>query len=53
MSVEAKQLNEAVDQILYGQNVVYEIKGKNIIVQKGQSRQNTSKDNKNIGLQVL
>lgn len=46
VSVEAKQLNEAVDQILYGQNVVYEIKGKNIIVQKGQSRQNTSKDNK-------
>ena len=35
VSVKAKQLNEAIDQILYGQEVVYEVKGKNIIVQKG------------------
>lgn len=46
VSVKAKQLNEAIDQILYGQEVVYEVKGKNIIVQKGQARQNTSKDTK-------
>lgn len=45
VSVKAKQLNEAIDQILYGQDVVYEVKGKNIVVQKGQ-RQNTSKDTK-------
>ena len=38
VSVKAEQLNEAIDQILYGQNVVYEVKGKNIIVQKGQPR---------------
>lgn len=36
VSVKAKQLNEAIDQILYGQDVVYEVKGKNIVVQKGQ-----------------
>ena len=46
VSVKAKQLNEAIDQILYGQEVVYEVKGKNIIVQKGQARQNTYKDTK-------
>ena len=46
VSVKAKQLNEVIDQILYGQEVVYEVKGKNIIVQKGQARQNTSKDTK-------
>lgn len=34
ISIEAKQLKEAIGQILYGQGVVYEIKGKNIIVQK-------------------
>lgn len=46
VSVEAKQLNEAIDQILYGQNVVYEIKGKNIIVQREQVRSNSSKEGK-------
>lgn len=40
VNVEAKQLNEAIEQILYGQDVDYEVKGKNIIVQKGQ-RPNT------------
>lgn len=52
VSVKAKQLNEAIDQILYGQEVVYEVKGKNIIVQKGQARQNTSKDTKKRKVQV-
>ena len=37
---------EAIDQILYGQNVVYEVKGKNIIVQKGQPRPKEVKDSK-------
>ena len=46
ITVKAKELNEAIDQILYGQDVVYEVKGKNVIVQKGQARQNTSKDGK-------
>jgi len=46
ITVKAKELNEAIDQILYGQDVVYEVKGKNVIVQKGQARQSTSKDGK-------
>ena len=46
VSVKAKQLNEAIDQILYGQEVVYEVKGKNIIVQKGQPRPKVLKDSK-------
>ena len=46
VSVKAEQLNEAIDQILYGQNVVYEVKGKNIIVQKGQSRPKVVKGDK-------
>ena len=46
ITVKAKELNEAIDQILYGQDVVYEVKGKNVIVQKGQARQKTSKDGK-------
>lgn len=46
VNVKAEQLNEAIDQILYGQNVIYEVKGKNIIVQKRQERQNTSQDGK-------
>lgn len=46
VSVEAKQLKEAIDQILYGQDVVYEVKGKNVIVQKKQIQQNTLKDGK-------
>jgi len=46
VSVKAEQLNEAIDQILYGQNVVYEVKGKNIIVQKGQPRPKVVKGDK-------
>ena len=46
ITVRAKELNEAIDQILYEQDVVYEVKGKNIIVQKRQAKQNTSKDGK-------
>lgn len=45
VSVKAQQLDEAIRQILDGQNVTYEIKGKNIIIkritagrQKGNSR---------------
>ena len=35
ISIDAKQLQEAVDQILKGQGVTYEIQGKNIVVRKG------------------
>ncbi|MGV8827784.1 MAG: TonB-dependent receptor [Breznakibacter sp.] len=35
VSVEANDLNTAIDQILRGQNVNYEIKGKNIVLSKG------------------
>lgn len=45
ITVKAKELNEAIDQI-DGQDVVYEVEGKNVIVQKGQARQKTSKDGK-------
>lgn len=36
INVEADQLKEAIEQILQGQNVSYEIKGKNIVIQKKQ-----------------
>ena len=32
VSVNAKNVRQAIDQILHGQNLSYEIKGKNIIV---------------------
>lgn len=35
ISVNASQLKDAVQQILKGQNVSYEIQGKNIVVKKG------------------
>ena len=35
VSIDADQLDEAVSQILKGQNVSYEIQGKNIIIKKG------------------
>lgn len=45
VNVQATQLKEAIDQILRGQNVSYEIKGKNIIIKRiGQSP--TSSDQK-------
>lgn len=34
INVDASTLNQAVEQILYGQNVGYEIHGKNIVVKK-------------------
>lgn len=46
VNVEAKQLNEAVMQIFHGQLVVYEIKGRNIIVQKMQTPQNVPSSDK-------
>lgn len=39
VSVDASQLQEAVAQILKGQNVSYEIQGKNIVVKKGNRQQ--------------
>lgn len=45
ISVEASQLDEAINQILQGQNVTYEIKDKNIIVQKRQTAQDNPADN--------
>ena len=35
VSIDAKELQEAIDQILKGQDVTYEIQGKNIVVRKG------------------
>ena len=46
VDVQAKELKEAIRQILLGQDVVYEVKGKNIIVQKGQARETTTKEGK-------
>lgn len=38
VSVKAKQLNEAIDQILYGQDVVYEVKVRILLSRKGNGR---------------
>ena len=46
VSIDAGQLDEAVKQILKGQNVSYEIQGKNIIVRKGTQDQNSTKEQK-------
>ena len=35
INVNAKDLKQAIGQILDGQNVSYQIKGKNIVVAKG------------------
>lgn len=45
ISVNASQLKEAVAQILKGQNVSYEIQGKNIVIKKG-SQQTASSEKK-------
>lgn len=45
VSVDASQLSEAVAQILKGQNVSYEIQGKNIVIKKG-TQQVISSDKK-------
>lgn len=42
VSINASQLKDAVAQILKGQNVSYEIQGKNIVIQKGRQQQVTS-----------
>lgn len=48
ITVRAKELNEAIDQILYEQDVVYEVKGKNIIVQKDKLNRILQKTVKNV-----
>lgn len=51
ISIQGKQLGEIVQQILQGQNVSYEIKGKNIIVKKaGKAEGNTKKRQKVSGI---
>lgn len=48
ISVNASQLKEAVAQILKGQNVSYEIQGKNIVIKKGSQQQVTSGKRKKV-----
>lgn len=48
VSVDASQLKDAVAQILKGQNVSYEIQGKNIIVKKTNQQQTTSEKKKTV-----
>ena len=47
VSVNASQLKDAVAQILKGQNVSYEIQGKNIVIKKG-TQQATSKKKRKV-----
>ena len=46
VSINASQLRDAVAQILKGQNVSYEIQGKNIVIKKGSQQQVTSSEKK-------
>ena len=46
VSINASQLRDAVAQILRGQNVSYEIQGKNIVIKKGSQQQVTSSEKK-------
>ena len=48
VSVDASQLKDAVAQILKGQNVSYEIQGKNIVVKKTNKHQTTSGKEKTV-----
>lgn len=48
VSINASQLKDAVAQILKGQNVSYEIQGKNIVIKKGSQRQVTSGKRKKV-----
>lgn len=48
VSVNASQLKDAVAQILKGQNVSYEIQGKNIVIKKGSQQQVTSGKRKKV-----
>jgi len=47
VSINASQLKDAVAQILKGQNVSYEIQGKNIVIKKG-TQQATSKKKRKV-----
>ena len=47
VNVNAKDLKQAIGQILDGQNVSYQIKGKNIVVSKGVKAQNKSNGQQN------
>ena len=47
INVNAKDLKQAIGQILDGQNVSYQIKGKNIVVYKGVKAQNKSNGQQN------
>lgn len=48
ISVDAGELKDAVAQILKGQNVSYEIQGKNIIIKKGSQQQSITEKRKNV-----
>ena len=48
VSINARQLKDAVAQILKGQNVSYEIQGKNIVIKKGSQQQVTSGKRKKV-----
>lgn len=48
VSINASQLKDAVTQILKGQNVSYEIQGKNIVIKKGSQQQVTSGKRKKV-----
>jgi len=48
VSINASQLKDAVAQILKGQNVSYEIQGKNIVIKKGNQQQVTSGKRKKV-----
>lgn len=48
ISINASQLKDAVAQILKGQNVSYEIQGKNIVIKKGSQQQVTSGKRKKV-----
>ena len=49
ISVNASQLKEAISQILKGQNVSYEIQGKNIVIKKGTQQVASKKKRKVTG----
>lgn len=48
VSVNANELKDAVNQILKGQNVSYEIQGKNIVVKKVNQQQPVSGKKKKV-----
>lgn len=52
VSVKAKQLNEAIDQILYGQEVVYEVKARILLSKKGKRGRIPLKTLKSVKSQV-